>query len=317
MILTVTLNPSVDKTYVIPRLDPGGINVVQDTHAAAGGKGNNVARVLRVLGRPVRATGFLAGDAGRWIHRALVAEGVDSRFVTVPGETRTCLALIDPEAGRVGEIREPGPTIARADQEKLLAELPGLATACSFAVVSGSLPAGVAPSYLAAVVRTLRAAGLSVLLDAKGPALEAALQAGPSLAKPNLEELSGLLGRPLAPEEAPAAAREAAKTWGVPMVVSLGPDGAVAADPDGSLFIATAPSVTAINTVGAGDSMSAGLASALAEGAGLAEALRVGVACGTASVLTEGIGIVRLPDVDDLLPRVVLRSEPGPRMAQD
>ncbi|MGE5591217.1 MAG: 1-phosphofructokinase family hexose kinase [Bacillota bacterium] len=313
MILTVTLNPSVDKTYVLPGFDPGGINTVHQAQAVAGGKGNNVARVLRVLGHPVRATGFLAGDSGRWLDRALTAEGVDSRFLAVPGETRTCLALIDPQVGRVGEIREPGPSISAADQERLLAQLPELAASCSFSVVSGSLPVGVAPAYLAAVVGALRAAGLSVLLDAKEPALEAALQAGPSLIKPNQEELSGLLRRPVAPEEAPAAAREAARAWGVRVVVSLGPNGAAAADPDGSLFIATPPPVKAVNTVGAGDSMSAGLASALSQGADLAAALRMGIACGTASVLTEGVGMVRLADVTDLLPKVTLSTENGTR----
>lgn len=306
MILTVTLNPAVDKTYVIPRFDPGGINVAPEAHAVPGGKGNNVARVLRVLGCPVRATGFLAGHTGRWIHQALEAEGVDSRFVTVPGETRTCLALVDPEARRVGEIREPGPAITTADQDRLLVLLPELAAACSFAVVSGGLPVGVAPSYLAAVVRALRTGGLPVLLDAKGPALEAGLSAGPSLIKPNLEELSGLLGRDVAPEEAPAAARAAAETWGLPVVVSCGAGGAVAATPDGSVLTAAAPRVKVVNAVGAGDSMAAGLASSLAGGAGLAEALRLGVACGTASVLTQGIGMVRQPDVEELLPRVVV-----------
>ncbi len=308
MILTVSLNPAIDKTYVVPRFDPAGINRVQDVSAVAGGKANNVARVLRVLGHPVRATGFLAGDTGRWIERALTAEGVQPLFYPIAGETRICIALIDPVGSRVAEIREPGPSVPADDQHAFLEQLPSLAQGCRVAVVSGSLPLGVQPSYLAEVVSSLCAAGTRVLVDTSGAALDAAVAAQPYLIKPNHEELAALVGRPASVDEASRMAREVAAARGVNIVVSLGAGGAVAATPNGQMLRARAPQVQAVNTVGAGDSLVAGLAAALAAGEDLAEALRLGVACGTASVFSEGVAVVTPERVARILVDTVMEA---------
>lgn len=307
MILTVALNPAVDKTYLLPGFDPLGINRAREVLAVAGGKANNVARVLVALGAQVRATGFLAGDAGRWIDRQLQAAGVESRFVEVAGETRTCLALIDPGAKSVCEIREPGPEICEKDQERLLTLLGEVAPGGALAVLSGSLPRGVAPAYVGQLVNRLRMLGVPVLLDMGGAALKAGVEAGPLLIKPNLEELADLVGHSVAPREAGEAARQLAERWGVIVVASLGKDGAVVLSPGGDRFHVQAPEVDAVNTVGAGDSLLAGLAAALAEGHNLEDAVRSGIACGTASTLTMGVAVVRKADADAMLPRVEVR----------
>lgn len=307
MILTIALNPAVDKTYLLPGFDPLGINRTQGVLAVAGGKANNVARVLAALGEQVRATGFLAGEAGRWIDRQLDAAGVESRFVEVTGETRTCLALIDPDAKSVCEIREPGPEIGQADQERLLTLLGEVAPGCALAVLSGSLPPGVAPAYVSQLVTRLRVLGVPVLLDMGGASLKAGVAAGAFLIKPNLEELADLVGHSVSLREAGEAARQVAERWGVTVVASLGKEGAVVVSPGGDRFHALAPAVDAVNTVGAGDSLLAGLAAALAERLDLEGAVRHGIACGTASTLTMGVAVVRQVDVDALLPRVAVR----------
>ncbi|HEX5499992.1 MAG TPA: PfkB family carbohydrate kinase, partial [Thermomicrobiales bacterium] len=123
-IATVTLNASVDTTWSLPRFTPGAINRVAGKEAVAGGKGNNVARVLATLGQPVVASGFVAGWTGRFIEEGLAAAGIATAFQTIPGESRTSLAIVETEAGRVTEAREPGPTVSAADWRRFLAEIP-------------------------------------------------------------------------------------------------------------------------------------------------------------------------------------------------
>lgn len=309
--LTITLNPSVDKTYIVDRFQPGEIHIAADTYAVAGGKGNNVARVLRSLHHEVRATGFLGGAAGDWIASHLAAAGIEEKFVRIDGETRTCLTIVEQRGhGIITELREQGPFVPEDAQAKLLGRLPSLVDGCRIVAVSGSLPPGVAPSFLGQLVSALRTVGCKVILDTSGSALLAGLQAGPTLIKPNEAELSTLAGTDVSvacETDIPGAVRAAAETavaYGVAVVVSLGAYGAHWAKPDGTGFTVRAPSVRAVNTVGAGDSFVAGLVSGMMRGCDPVQTLRLAVACGSASVLNFEVAAVRKKDVDELLARM-------------
>ncbi|MCC6313121.1 MAG: hexose kinase [Thermomicrobiales bacterium] len=297
-IATITLNASVDTTYLLPRLEHGGIAVVDRKEAVAGGKGNNVARVLTTLGQPAIATGFVGGDAGRFIEESLRAAGIATAFHHVSGESRTCLTIVEEANGTVSEIRERGEVVRPEDGAAFLRAAPTLVGAARWAVLSGSLPPGLPADYYARLVAALKAAGLRVVLDASGEPAALALAAGPDVIAPNLEELSALVGRPVAVEDAVAAAHSLFDRLGSDAVVlvTFGAGGAALVRRDRALT-AGAATVDAINPVGAGDAFLAGYVAAAAGGADDATALRAAVATGSAATLQTRIGVVDPADV--------------------
>lgn len=153
-VLTISLNPSLDKTHVVSGFRVDDIQTARKTFAVAGGKANNVARVLRTLGHSVQATGFVGGPAGQWVAQELSAAGIETEFIDVPGHTRTRIAIVDEQQGTTTELREQGPNIPGSAQEELLERLPVLAARCRVAVVSGGLPPGVSVQFMARVVLT-------------------------------------------------------------------------------------------------------------------------------------------------------------------
>lgn len=317
-VLTIALNPSLDKSHIVERLKVGGVHTAAETYAVAGGKANNVARVLRYLHHEVRATGFIGGSAGEWIASKLAAAGVEVDFIKVDGETRTCLAIVDRGRGIVTELRERGAEVPVNAQNELLARLPRLASGCRVAAVCGSLPPGIPAKFLAQLVSVLRALGCEVILDTSGDGLVVGLRAQPTLIKPNEAELSELIGRDISTAGGRGiaaltrAASDVAAANGVSVVVSLGAHGAHWAKPDRSGFTVRAPDVEAVNTVGAGDSLVAGIVSGILQGYDPEESLRLGVACGTASVLSHEVAVVNRCDVDKLLAQMGSPHDEGP-----
>lgn len=292
--LTVTLNAAVDKTYRFDRFSPGAINLVGSLSRVAGGKGNNVARVLARLGVSVTATGFAGGHAGAFIEGELRRLGIAAEFEPIPGESRTCLVLVDEQGRSLTEIREPGPSIAPAEADRFLERFTRLAAEARAVVLSGSLPPGLPTDFYARLVAAARAAGAFTVLDTSGAALRAGLSAGPDLVKPNREELAAWAGRPLTEAQALLAAAEAMRQAGGgtgAVAVSVGAEGLLYIGPDGAWTV-TPPAVAAINPVGSGDSAVAGIVAGLLEGRPLPEALRLGVACGTANAMTDSVASV-------------------------
>lgn len=316
--LTIALNPSVDKTQIVRDFTVGHIHRVEQTVSVAGGKANNAARVLRTLGHTVRATGFIAGPNGDWIAQSLLRNDIEAAFVPVPGNTRTSVTIIDEAKNTTTELREAGAAVPAEAQDELLRRLPALAAGCRVAVISGSLPPGIAPDYLAELIRRLRALDVPVLLDASGPALVAGLGAGPTLIKPNedeLRELAELLEIEPTPTSAPrtgepvpealselvAVAAAVAPRFGVDVAASFGGHGAFFAGAAGESFAVPAPRLDAVNPVGAGDSFVAGLASGLLQELDPKSIVRLAVACGSASVLHREVAVVDPADVEKFL----------------
>ena len=193
MILTVTMNPSIDTRYQLDKLIIDDVNRVTP-EKTAGGKGLNVSRVLLQLGDDVLATGLLGGHMGAYMAELMDADGVKNDFVPIAGETRICLNIL--HEGNQTELLESGPQIAPAELDAFTAKFAELAAKADVVTLSGSLPRGVDAGYYADLVKIAEEAGAKVLLDTSGASLEAALEsdAKPELVKPNLTEINGLLG---------------------------------------------------------------------------------------------------------------------------
>jgi 1-phosphofructokinase family hexose kinase len=307
MLICLTPNPAIDRVLVVPGFRTAEVCRVQERRDLAGGKGLNVARASRTLGFPARAIGPLAGDTGRAIAALASAEGLDTDWAWLPaGESRICVLVTDPAAHDTLTINEPGPSFAHEAWELAAAHIRAQAAGAAGLTSSGSLPPGVDPAIFTALLSELDTA-LPVFLDTSGAALRAALDLPLTMIKVNAHELGEALGQVITTPAAAAAAAQDARSRGPQtVVVSLGSQGAVAVGASGA-FWASPPPIAPVSPVGSGDTLLAGLATALLSGAPLAEALRLGVACGSANALVLGAGVMHRADVDRLLAEVVLR----------
>jgi 1-phosphofructokinase len=273
-VVTVTLNPAIDRTVWVDELVPGTTHRTADTHASFGGKGINVARVVARIGAPVVALCLAGDDQATPMERYLESLGVRSRFIRVPGETRTNLKIIEQASGRLTEINGSGPAVdagsVAAVENEILAEIrDGGAAAVVFA---GSLPLGVEPSIYARWTELLRNrwSDLPVLVDTSDEALELVTRAAPFLLKPNRVEAEALTGHRIeTPEDAAIAARDIARRGPRSVLLSLGSRGAVAAWGDDAEVLSARsldPRAGQLRTtVGAGDAMVARIAVELAK----------------------------------------------------
>lgn len=302
MILTVTLNPSVDRTLFVEGLRPHDTNRIVRCETDAGGKGVNVSRMAVRLGHTTCATGFLAGGTGAFVRRRLDDEGVPHEFVEVGGETRLNVSVEDGSGKPPTTFNERGAAVDGLDFERLAEVLARRAAGAAWAVLAGSLPPGADAQTYATLAGLLRSAGLRVAVDADGEPMKAAMAVGPDFVKPNAAEAARLLGRDAgSPDGAVAAARELSdqmvKTGSslALAAVSMGADGAALACPAGAWW-GEALAVEAKSTIGSGDSMVAGIVGALSQGSSPEEALRWGLAAGAATALSDGADIGRRED---------------------
>lgn len=305
--LTVTCNSAVDTTYVLDRLTAGEIHRVARVLPAPGGKGNNVARVLRVLGHDVVATGFAGGHTGRYVADALAALGIEPAFLPVPGDARLCLTIVEEPTGRITEIREPGAPVTPEDGRRLIDHVAALAATVDAVAICGSLPPGLPDDVYADLVAAVRGAGVFVALDSSGPALRAGLLGGPDLIKPNVAEMADLLGLADIADLTLDVARRGIATLGLPdhaaVLLSLGADGATLITKDG-IVSAVPPPVTVANTVGSGDALLAGYLDGRGRGDSHTDALAQAVAVGTAATLQQAVGVVHYDDIRRIRPLV-------------
>lgn len=258
MILTVTLNPAVDKTCELGILRPGEVNRLTKCVSAAGGKGINVTKVLRQFHMPVAAVGFLGGSGGRLIEDAMEEMGVECYFTKIRGETRTNVNILGGD-GAVTEILEPGPEISGKELENFRKQFGGCLELCEMAVLSGSAPAGVPTDIYGHLIEECHRAGRRVCLDTSGELLREGVRAKPDMVKPNRKELEYLAGKSLTGREELAQAAEALTAQGVSKVIlSLGEEGLLYVD-GGRKVYQPAGKVQVVNTVGCGDTVTASI----------------------------------------------------------
>ncbi|MFG1705684.1 1-phosphofructokinase [Nonomuraea sp. M3C6] len=297
MILTLTLNPSLDRTIEIAALDRGAVIRAAVAHLDPGGKGVNVSRALLANAVASRAVVPFGGNEGRQLVRLLAAEGLDMITVPVAGTTRSNVTLAEPD-GTVTKINEPGTALSAAELDTIadavLAAAHSDDKGADWVVASGSLPPEVPADVYARLCRRFAGAGIHVAVDTSGPALACALGAAPALVKPNLEELSAATGMPIrrlgdVVEAAGKLRAAGART----VLASLGADGAVLVEEHG-IWYGEATVTEPRSSVGAGDAMLAGF---LAAGGHGPEALKRALAWGAAAVRLPGS---RMPGPGDI-----------------
>lgn len=306
-IATLTLNPAVDLSASVDRIEPEIKMRCADPQRDPGGGGINVARVMRRDGREVRAIFPAGGTTGKLLQTLVERENIDALVIEHEGETRESFTVFERQSGREFRFVLPGPELEERTWGALLGAMTGLGT-MSFIVASGSLPPGAPKDCYAQVARVARDLGARLAVDTSGPALKAVIEEKPFLIKPNLQELRELTGSPLAGEEDwRNAARELVEQGRVGMVaLTLGEHGALLATREG-VWRAQAPKVKLVSTVGAGDSFLAMLVCGLSAGMAVEDALRQGVAAGTAALLSPGTDLCRPADIERLLPEISVK----------
>ncbi len=287
MIVTVTLNPSLDQTLEVDALVLGGVNKTEHLRRDPGGKGVNVARALVGNGVPAVAVLPAGGDTGDALVALLTEQGVPAEVVQIAGLTRANVTVIEPD-GRTTKLNEPGPTLTGKELEEVLGAVAARLGERGWVVAGGSLPPGLGGEVYQQLAATAAAHGARLAVDTSGPALRESLAFGPHLIKPNADELAETVGRQLrCLGDVVKACRDLQALGAQDVLCSLGADGAVLVDPDAA-WHARGPHVAVVNTVGAGDAM---LAGALFAGGTGPDSLRMGVAWATAAVSTVGTGV--------------------------
>ncbi len=307
MFLTVTPNAAIDKTAVVQGFTVNQRHIVKHIHSQPGGKGINVARVLKAFGSPVFASGFVGGETGKLIKLGLEREGIRGDFGMVMGESRTCLAILDPQRGTVTELDEAGPEVRAQEVTKLTAIIQRYAIRSTPTVFAGSLPPGVPPDAYRKWIDIVQRAGGKAYLDARGAALVHGLEAHPYLVKPNQQEAEEVLGYHLDTETRISQAIEYFLRKSHIAVITLGERGA-AIGSEGERWRVYAPAVKAVSTVGSGDAFLAGFIVGLTRGMPLKECARLATATGAANTQASSAGTIRLEQVDRLQSQI--RVEP-------
>ncbi|MFD5105274.1 1-phosphofructokinase family hexose kinase [Streptomyces cinereoruber] len=304
MIVTVTLNTALDLTYRVPALTPRASHRVTQVIERPGGKGLNVARVLAALGYETVATGFAGGATGAVLRDGLAATPVRDELVETAGSTRRTVAVVDAADGDTTQLNEPGPTVTAAEWDAFRTRFTALLDGAAAVALCGSLPPGIHVGAYAELVRLARAAAVPVLLDTSGEPLRRGIAARPDLVKPNADELAQLTGA----REPRRATLDARRRGAHAVVSSLGPEGLLAATPEG-LWSAAPPAPVKGNPTGAGDSAVAGLLSGLVDGVPWPDRLVRAVALSAATVLSPVAGEFDAGAYEELLGRVKTTEE--------
>ncbi|MEU0298042.1 1-phosphofructokinase [Streptomyces sp. NPDC006175] len=294
MILTVTPNPSLDRTYELPGLTRGAVLRATADRVDPGGKGVNVSRAVAAAGHRTVAVAPLGGPEGALLARLLGEHGIESAGVPIAGSTRVNVTLVEPD-GTLTKVNAAGPELAPAEAERLLETVRTRSAGADWIACCGSLPRGLPPRWYAELVARSHRAGVRIALDTSGAALVAALGERPDVIKPNVQELAEAVGRPLATVgDALKAAQELCELGARSVLASLGAVGQLLVEPSGAHF-AVARVDAVRSDVGAGDASLAGFLSA--GGTGRA-ALSAAVAHGAAAVQLPGSAMPTPADLD-------------------
>ena len=308
MIVTVTMNPSIDKTAEIAELKPGGLNRLGNIIVDAGGKGINVSKMIKALGMESVATGFLGGNTGMEIENMLRLQDIKTDFINIKQTTRTNFKVLSPDYG-ITEFNEPGAEITAGEMSALREKLLAYAGPGTIFVFSGSLPRGAGGDAYFMLAKDVKAAGASVFIDADGEAFSEALAAKPDFIKPNKFELSQYFGvnDDLPPEKYAGLCGRLIERGIRTVALSMGKQGAVFAAREETLY-APGLSVRALSTVGAGDCMVGALACAFEKGLRLRDAAVLAMAASAGAVTTHGTKPPPKSLVDELMPLVKLET---------
>lgn len=305
MIYTITLNTALDRTILVKSICPDDCNRIEQERMYAGGKGVDVSKVLTALGVANKALGFVGGFAGEELEGLLVNEGIACDFVRISGGTRTNIIINETDSGSQTLFNAKGPEIRPYELMQMIHKVEKLDKP-EYVIISGSLPPGVNPEIYRKIIEIVKGNGAKVVFDTDGEALKVGMQGRPDIIKPNIHELSRLVGVKLEKRAEVVSAAHKVREQGIETVlVSMGAEGMLLVGRDGQ-YTAIPPKVEAINTIGAGDSAVAGFIYGLVSGKTPPQALACAVAAGTTAISQSGTALCRLDDFLSLLPRVIV-----------
>ncbi|MCO8290611.1 hexose kinase [Tetragenococcus halophilus] len=311
MILTITMNPSIDISYPLEKLVIDRVNRVNSVSKTAGGKGLNVTRVLCQLNEPVKASGMLGGNFGQFIREHLDEEGIKHDFSEISSETRNSIAILHEE--NQTEILESGPEISKNELNTFFETYKRLLREVDIVTISGSLPRGVRKDYYSILIEEANRQSTKTILDTSGETLTKSIQGDskPYLIKPNEEEISQVLGYKI---NARVDLKNALKSdlfndieW---VVVSLGKDGALVKHKK-TIYKIDIPSIEVINPVGSGDATLAGLTYGISSGRTPEEIMRAGMVAGMLNTMNQKTGHIDVQQFDQLLIQVSVNKING------
>lgn len=307
-VLTVTLNPAVDKTIKISNFKLGLEHRFDEIFLSAGGKGVNVSQALKKLGVCSVATGFAGGASGVYIRRKLQKEKIKTAFIEIQGETRTSLTVIDGKSRKTTRILEDGPMVKRKDIHAFKQKFSSLLDHCCYVVFSGRNIPGTGDSFYRDLIHMAKKKGKITVLDTSGLPFSLGLKGKPDIIKPNLREAEIILKRTLDTTSKIKKAIRVFLSKGIKyVIVSLGSQGAIGYN-GGEFWSAVPPAQKAINPVGSGDALVAGFIYARLKEYSFAKSLQTAVAVGTANALSIDPGYFTRAQVIHLIKKVKLKK---------
>ncbi|MBF0520531.1 MAG: 1-phosphofructokinase family hexose kinase [Nitrospirae bacterium] len=298
MIITVTLNPAVDKILRISNFQTGTMNRAMVLRKYAGGKGINVSRALKSLGKDTVSLTILGGGAGKQIRDMASEEGLSLRYVKIAENSRTCLSIISEMSETV--INETGPTIMASEISDFKALFSETVSAGDMVIISGSAAIGFSEDIFFDLILLARQNQSTVILDTSGEPLKKALTASPHVIKINRDELMAISGKSPPSDDRILTGLSKINKTGVFLSIVTDGDRAIHAASEGKLYTVMPPEVKAVNALGCGDSFTAGFALSLTEGESIEDALISGACAGSASSMELGAGFLDKDRVDEL-----------------
>jgi 1-phosphofructokinase family hexose kinase len=313
MIVTVTLNTAIDRTFFIEDFVWNKTIRASQSVLGMGGKGTDASWILGELGYPNLALGFAAGDVGHSMVRMLRARGSKADFVWVKGETRTNIIIISEHGYGQSTLSSSGLKISDQDCEKLIVKFKKAIPKAECVIIGGGVPNRVDPSFPVELMNIAHARDVPVVFDASGPSLTAGMEGRPTVVKPNIDELAQLSGRRVTNLRlAFLQAKRLQKKYGTSFIITLGARGALAVLEDRAYRIPPLK-LKVISSAGAGDGVLAGVAAALSQRKSIEEGLRLGFAAASAICLTPATADCQRQDVELLLPKIQLIPYPNPK----
>jgi 1-phosphofructokinase family hexose kinase len=307
VILTVTLNAAVDRTVAVPNFRLAQRHRAVESQTMAGGKGVNIARALKLLGRPVIATGLAGGATGTRVLERLAEESILNDFTRIEGESRTNLSVVDPTTGQQTEINERGPRVTPEEVDRFVEKLLYLAQGATICVLAGSVPPGADHDVYARLVTELKSLGVISVVDTDGEEMRAGLRAEPAVVAPNVREAEEVVGHEFSDPGDRALGLTGLIEMGAGEAIITSPSGCSAIVGQGSdrrRYEVQIEQLEPIAVVGSGDAFLAGYVAARYGGASPRDCLAFGVACGAQSTQHFGAGTLDPREVERLLERV-------------
>ncbi len=313
MILTITMNPTVDRVYIIDNFIQGNIYRADNVSVTAGGKGINVAKVTKILGENVATGGLIGGDTGNYIKKSIKRLGIENCFVQIKDETRTCVNITDSIEDKSTEVLEIGPYVEEDEYLRFIDDFKSIIDKYSVIVISGSLPRGLPSNTYAELIDIANGFGKKVFFDSSGVSFREGIVSKPFMVKPNKDEIKEFLGvdsiknNDLITQEDLVGALYKISDIGIELpVISLGKDGCITKIGE-EIYKYDAPEVDVVNTVGSGDSFVAGCTVAVSRGENYKDAIRFGMACGVANTQFKETGMVSMELVNKFYDLVKVR----------